>query len=156
MKGSTFDLRTLAAHHEAGHAVAAVMRGGSRLKSVTIDETVHGDGLTVHTSAPWDRSFIAWAGPWAEARLRWGDRPLDAEDDDCQTFDDYVLGQLVTHRSDAEQVRGGNASMATIDVWFMEMEHVRVAVAEVAAALLLGSTVTHDDVETLVERAWAA
>jgi len=65
------DQRTLAAYHEAGHAVAAVMRmheaDGLR-ESPTI--RADGSGLTLVRikGGTGDGHFITYAGPWAEAR----------------------------------------------------------------------------------------
>src|SRR4051794_12442550 len=53
------DPRELAAWHEAGHAVAAVMRGGSSLTSVTLGAR-HGEGLTNHRSKSFDSGFITF------------------------------------------------------------------------------------------------
>jgi hypothetical protein len=62
------DARRTAAFHEAGHAVAAVMRGGSSLTSVSLDEHLHGEGITWSRALVFDQPFLIWAGPWAEAR----------------------------------------------------------------------------------------
>lgn len=63
------DLLSVAAHHEAGHAVAAVMRGGSELTSVSVDRDRPGHGIAWSRLHLWDRPFVIWAGPWAEARM---------------------------------------------------------------------------------------
>ncbi len=62
------------AHHEAGHAVAAVVLGG-QLRDVTISgdagrTTVEPDTFPRGREAP-----IAYAGPWAQARHVAGRRP---------------------------------------------------------------------------------
>ncbi|CAM3829609.1 M50 family metallopeptidase [Tsukamurella strandjordii] len=95
------DQLDLAAHHEAGHAMAAVMRGGSSLRAASIDLDRPGHGLTRFRSAQWDFGFIAYAGPWAEARFKWGDRPLDERDEDDCEFSGYVVGVLVNQPDDA-------------------------------------------------------
>lgn len=91
--------RILAAHHEAGHAVAAVMRGGSTLTTVTLSAR-HGEGITWANHKPADLAFFAWAGPWAEARHQWDRESPAGEDDDGATLDDYITGVLLTQPGD--------------------------------------------------------
>jgi hypothetical protein len=157
--------RELAAWHEAGHAVAAVMRGESRLKSVALDEERHGAGLTEHSSKSFDNAFIAFAGPWAEARYGWGDRPLDDDDDDGLYFDDHLFGVQMEQPADAAILESARAEARaaglppdsvwhTEQVWQMELERVWSAIAAVAGALRAGATVTHEGVESLVDRAF--
>lgn len=65
---SDIDLRQMimvTAHHEAGHAVAAVLRGGT-LVSITVSDDGE-TGFTRHRSGVFDAGFIAYAGQWAEA-----------------------------------------------------------------------------------------
>lgn len=58
------------AYHEAGHAVAATMRGGAEaVRSIYIDWDQAGHGMTWHRSKVCDNPFIAYAGAWAEVRL---------------------------------------------------------------------------------------
>src|SRR5690242_3563390 len=62
------------AHHEAGHAVAAVARGGT-LHSIDLgyvdwfsdDTSRDRPATTHHSSEKWNYPFITFAGPWAEA-----------------------------------------------------------------------------------------
>lgn len=75
----------LAAWHEAGHAVAAVMRGQSTLLSVALGYR-HGEGLTRRRGKPMDDAFFAFAGPWAEDRYRGGVREVADEDQDGLTL----------------------------------------------------------------------
>lgn len=140
-------LDAVTAYHEAGHAVASCLRGGSSLTSVGF-EPGHGTGLTMFMSKPCDIPFMAFAGPYAEARHAWGDRPLDGEDDDCLTLDDYVMGVLLTQPDDRQLMAGRYESV----VWPMEIDRVWGAVEAVALLLLSGDTVTHDDVARLVDR----
>lgn len=60
----------LAAYHEAGHAVAAMMRGGGDLRATPIVRR-DGSGLTLTRvkDGTGDGHFMSYAGPWAEARL---------------------------------------------------------------------------------------
>jgi hypothetical protein len=65
--------------HEAGHAVAALIRS-CELGSVTIEPTDHTLGLTLVTPrTATDRSFVIFAGPWADARSQWPLPTLDGE-----------------------------------------------------------------------------
>ena len=84
--------RYLTAHHEAGHAVATLMRGRGELVSVTIDPTDDYLGRTSHRGNPWgdDALFVTFAGPWAEAYAEWPLHSLDGEDDDGRAFSDYL------------------------------------------------------------------
>ena len=80
--------RHLTAHHEPGHAVAALMRGGGELVSVTIEPTAEYAGHTGLRSKPFDIAFVTYAGPWAEARAQWpAEVSLDAEDGDGCVLD---------------------------------------------------------------------
>lgn len=80
------DAPRLTACHEAGHAVAAVMRGGT-FSSISIDPTVTTDGVTHVQCASCDREFVIYAGPWAEARANWPlNLSLDAVDAHGRTF----------------------------------------------------------------------
>ena len=154
--------RELAAIHEAGHAVAAVMRGDSTLTSVSLSER-HGEGITWSNGKPFDSGFSAYAGPWAEARYKWGDRPLDDEDDEGYTFDIIVVGVLLEQASDRAVWRENAAEHARIceqvgiapgareEVWNMELSRVWPAMQSVAALLLEGETVTDVQVRALVE-----
>ncbi|MGY1697374.1 hypothetical protein ACI780_20945 [Geodermatophilus sp. SYSU D00814] len=156
--------RELAAWHEAGHAVAAVMRGDSRLITVGLGDR-HGEGTTWRRGAAWDGPFVAYAGPWAEARRTWGDRDLEDEDDDGLTFDDYLLGVLLEQRDDAAVLDAASLearatglaperNRQTEMVWRMELERVWPTIAAVSKALLAGATVTHEHVDRLLDASW--
>jgi phage terminase large subunit-like protein len=59
------DWRTPFYHHESGHVVAAVKRGG-HVVSIELSE------IEPETDVPVDpasRPFVIWAGPWAQAYL---------------------------------------------------------------------------------------
>ena len=157
--------RIIYAHHEAGHVVAAVMRGGTELHSVTLGE-IHGWGLT-RSRQWWDHGFIVWAGPWAEARYLWGERPLDVEDEDGAMFADHVGGVLM-----GQSGPGGDLSeyMAAMEArnwmmmaslgpdsvremewgseqhWLLEMEEQWKVVRTIAARLHRGDRITDADV----------
>ena len=169
------DARTLAAYHEAGHAVAALMRGGSSLLSVTLSDT-HGAGITWHRSHVWDQAFIAYAGPWAESRYQWGDRPQDDLDDDGFTFDDVLGGCLLSGGADDANVIDQGLSVDSIaaemgvqadapgiadqlqqiatareSVWQIELQQAWPAIYGVAARLIAGATVTSDEVDAYLQ-----
>ncbi|MDT5410935.1 MAG: hypothetical protein QOG14_3155 [Mycobacterium sp.] len=82
--------RELTAYHEAGHAVAVLMRGGGQLHSIDIGETADYRGYTHFSAKVFDTAFITFAGPFAEARALWPLDDLDGEDENGKTFDDYV------------------------------------------------------------------
>jgi hypothetical protein len=74
-------------HHEAGHAVAALMTVDNKLDDqLTVTATlVNGRGtgkgdLLVSGDHPVQAAFIFYAGPWAEARVQWG-KPVHTLDD---------------------------------------------------------------------------
>jgi hypothetical protein len=76
--------------HEAGHAVAAVMRGGT-FSSISIDPTLAYDGGTHIQCDSRVTEFVIYAGPWAEARAAWPTGlSLDAIDAEGRTFAQYV------------------------------------------------------------------
>lgn len=83
------------AHHEAGHAVAATMRGDGAFTGLDLEATRERDAITYTRTKPCDVPFVAYAGPWAEARATWGDRPLDGQDDDGATFPDYIAAAFL-------------------------------------------------------------
>lgn len=138
MSGTASTQRSITAHHEAGHAVTSVMRGGSSFRSVDL------------------------TGPWAEARSQWpADVALDGEDDDGVTFDDCVTGVLLTQPDDLQELQPHDDHVAKlralgVDVdpyatWHRELEAAWPAVQSIAARLLDGDVLTDDDVRSLVE-----
>lgn len=161
--GMDTSLRAITAHHEAGHAVASVMRGGSSFRSVDLSNADDGHGLTLHRCKPTDGPFIAYAGPWAEARYLWpADVPLDGEDEEGTTFDEHVTGVLLGQPDDAaalaaddervQQLRAFGVEVDPYAVWHMELERVWPAVQSVAAQLLSGDVLTDADVRQTVAR----
>lgn len=162
---NTPDHRAITAHHEAGHAVAAVMRGGSTLTSITLQDD-H-SGITWHRGKPTDGPFIAYAGPWAEARHSWPEGvPLDGQDDEWLTFDDYVAGVFLHQSGDLEALRPHDEQVQQLRaqgvdvpggyaVWDHELERVWPVVREVAGRLLDGETLTDAQVRDAMEAAEA-
>jgi hypothetical protein len=74
-------------HHEAGHAVAALMTVVGDLDGSVTATLLGGKGTgNAHvasgvTSVPVQAAFIFYAGPWAEARVQWVKSALDCLDD---------------------------------------------------------------------------
>ncbi|ORL76409.1 M50 family metallopeptidase [Prescottella equi] len=67
--------RITTAVHEAGHAVAAVM-AGARIMAVTLHSDPKTPGSCTFVDLPAGKdAAVAYAGPWCEARLRFGARP---------------------------------------------------------------------------------
>ncbi len=82
---------TRIAHHEAGHAVAAVARGGELL-SITLgkvdwdgDPELDEPGGCRHISDPRNAPFVTFAGPWAEARWQTTQDPALSLDEALDT-----------------------------------------------------------------------
>ncbi|GAA1462692.1 M50 family metallopeptidase [Williamsia maris] len=75
MTDMTPEQRVYIAFHEAGHAVATVLSGGR----VGMARIVDNDPTTIGMCETYDHherddALIAWAGPYAEALARWGDK----------------------------------------------------------------------------------
>jgi hypothetical protein len=146
------DERLLTAHHEAGHAVAALMRGGGELRSITIEPTAAYQGHTGYRGKPCDSAFVTYAGPWAEARAQWALATLEDEDDDGCTFEDYVTAAFLRNADgDGEQYRRAQEADAALygpefghlaygreEHWSRELEESWPAVQQLAAMLMDG------------------
>jgi len=157
------DARTLAAYHEAGHAIAGCMRG-SILRSITLGEE-DGSGLTVHREPAGGNPLTSYAGPWAEARHIWGDRPVDEEDEGYLIFGDHLFGiflgtgaedwqELQAHYARLAELAGSLPPEISVDdlvrlteqVWARELQAVWPAIETVATRLLAGEQITHASV----------
>lgn len=176
--------RSLTAHHEAGHAVAAVMRGGGTFTSITITPTADCAGMTRTQVMVWDAPFVVYAGPWAQARARWSEPTLDDDDADGCCFEDHVFAALMENPDDFDSYRqhldhpilvarydherkmaqkhperfdnesgSFNHIAAQEHLWTFELERVWPVIEQVAQALLNGTAVTPDQVDTLL---WGA
>lgn len=164
------DERLLTAHHEAGHAVAALMRGGGQLRSITIEPTTTYLGHTGYRGKPCDTAFVTYAGPWAEARAQWVRPTLDDEDDDGCTFEDYVSvaflsnadgdGEDYRRAQEAEAAQLGEFGQQFLDLtgvrqemWSGELEQSWPLIQQVAAiAMLVDGPVAAEAAATLVDR----
>jgi hypothetical protein len=168
--------RRLTAHHEAGHTVAAMLRGGGEVVSITIDADTAtrcaGSAAIGHIHfrvKACDEEFVTYAGPWAKARAQWHEPTLDAEDDDGYVFADYVSGaflynsdgdlaDLTRLRADLRRLWADPSQFATAvkaaeAVWSHELERRWPVIEAVAAMLGAGATVTPDAVADLIEEA---
>ena len=93
--------RYIAACHEAGHAMAACMRG------VPITGLWLGpDGeaeIRIKNGSGTEYAFIAFAGPWAEVRAQWTKscRNDDAVDDDGRCFADHLAVAFCHNQKDS-------------------------------------------------------
>lgn len=165
--------RWLTACHEAGHAVATLMRGGGTFVSVTIEPTDEYEGLTHVRVKDWDSPFVSYAGPWAEARARWPlGPPIWEIDEDGGSFDDYVVGALMANPSDfqacieppteteaairqeIENYLGDgiqDADAAREQIWNRELEDAWLVIESVARLLMDGTSVTPDIVGALLD-----
>jgi hypothetical protein len=159
------DQRSVTAHHEAGHVVAAVMRGEGELRSVTIDRTDEYLGHTGFRGKPCDSAFVTYAGLWAEARAQWPHPALDGEDDDGCIFGDYVTSAFflntdgdgadyLRHRADDAALLGDHAHLleSREDVWSYELEREWPVIQQIATRLLAGEPVDDDEVRARRDR----
>jgi hypothetical protein len=167
------DTRWLTACHEAGHAVATLMRGGGTFLKVTIEPTADYEGLTRVRLKPCDVNFNCYAGPWAEARAKWPQGlPLDQFDDDGFDFDDYLLGVLISQPDDLKglsepadeteaAIRAAMTQLLGVEatrqadtnrerVWHSELDQMWPVIESVAQMLMSGAAVTARQVRALM------
>jgi hypothetical protein len=152
-------IRFRTAHHEAGHAVAAVMRGGDvhhlKLGDPTdaglLDVDRESIGVTRNTSDSWNVPFVAFAGPWAQ----WRHRKETGETEDWDLVWDWLdagsdngwdpLGDYTLMDYD-------NLTEAQIALWIEELEPHWPAIVAVAAIALAGDPVNTEVVEALIDQ----
>jgi hypothetical protein len=154
--------RYLTAFHEAGHAVAVVLRNGT-VVAIAIEpepgETHY--GATDHHGPTWANPFIAYAGPWAEARVQWPDIEISSTDDHGRSFGDYVraafensadaatYAEYLPHEESWSQDAPPTFAAKT-SMWNAELEDHWLAVRAVALRLFSGEVLRHDVVRDLV------
>lgn len=158
--------RRQTAHHEAGHAVAAVVRGGT-FHGFTLEPTLSHDGGVYVTQEPEHRDFVIFAGPWADARADWGDRPLTDVDGSGLTFHDYLRASMRSNGSDLELYAPEidqtelfysglygeetvEIPLARDDFWYAELESYWPTIKAVAAIALRGEQITVEYVQGLL------
>lgn len=156
--------RRSTAHHEAGHAVTAVARGGT-FDGFTIEATAARDGWVHVMHDPVHRDFVTFAGPWAEARAEWTGRPLDGVNEAGLTFHDCIRGILRCSDSDLrsyapeldhfalaldETASDELIPLARDDSWYGELETLWPTMAIVAEMALRGDEVTTERVRVLL------
>lgn len=91
--------------HEAGHAIAALLRGGELL-SVSIMPTREHLGKTRSRGNPSDNSFVTYAGPWAEARGGWAIETAVRDPENFgSTFSDVLILAQESNRQEMKQYR---------------------------------------------------
>ncbi|QLL08992.1 hypothetical protein [Mycobacterium vicinigordonae] len=161
--------RSSTAHHEAGHAVAAVARGGTLIKIhlgyadwSTLDTSGDLPAETHHRSSKQNLPFVTFAGPWATAKWTIQNDPgVDDFDDALEyAFDNATDGDGAKYDGVVEQLKSFSA---TVGVplgwerpweyhWINELEPLWPAVCEIAAMLIDGQTVVHDQVQAAIDR----
>jgi hypothetical protein len=155
------------AHHEAGHAVAAVARGG-KLTDVflgtvdwsTLDCSADTSGGTVHRTAYADQPFVTFAGPWFEAK--W----TVESDSGVEDFNEALEYSRGDNPGDTDKYENRVAELDSVAAklgfslvdraweaeWADELEPLWPAVCEVATMLVNGQCVTHEAVLAAVDR----
>lgn len=152
--------RIATAHHEAGHAVAAVLRGGDvhhlKLGDPTDAGLLDADrelvGAARVTLDPGDVPFMAFAGPWAEWRL--GTETGETADWDLvwDWLDCDSAGMMCDPLSDYSLMDYDNLTEAQIALWVKELGPQWPAIVAVAAVALAGDPVNTEVVKALIER----
>ena len=153
------DVLAMTAHHEAGHAVAAAMRGHEPYL-IRIDQQGGGHTRYGARGAYDDAAFIAYAGIWAEARYIWAGRPesVTTSANDDSEFIDMVTGVTMEQGDDYSVVHdhfamlaaslGTNVEEATYKTWDRELEDVWPYIQEQARLVMAGvwKPIRRDDV----------
>lgn len=152
--------------HEAGHAVAADLRGGT-VRSIAIKQPGLNPG---HTDIRWssthdkrrNTAFVAFAGPWAEARASWtADDPIWADDASRRAFDEAV-GEAFRENPDdfnlyepdealADAFLGGSRQLPTArdPRWHLELEALWPAMQKLARMVLRSDTSASEMLQAL-------
>jgi len=150
------DVPERTAFHQAGHAIATALRDRSSLRPLTITATDDLRDSTCHRSPGRDPGFVAWAGPWAQARAEWSEGPLDKVGDEFVFADHLLTAYLGGGHPDWVIVEQHFASLpwasmraGTERVWGMELSRMWPAIQQVAEWLLVGEPVTDQRVRDL-------
>ncbi|MDH6248009.1 hypothetical protein [Mycobacterium sp. OTB74] len=163
-----FDFRSredaCTAHHEAGHAVAVVVRGGELVSVALVAWSANPamSGTTRHRSAQTAQPFVLFAGPWAEARWTVEHDP-DVDDlaealsyawENSYDGDTDLYEDRVAKLSDlADRLGLGARGRAWEFEWSNELDELWPVICQVAALLIDGQTVTHGCVRSLLDTA---
>jgi hypothetical protein len=156
------------AHHEAGHAVAAVVRGGyvveiqlGRVDWLSHEETDDEIGFVRHRTALTNQPFVTFAGPYAEAKWM---VESDPDVDDLNDAIDYAWsnnsdGDSAKYDDFTAPLRELAAELGLSPVgpawemqWSDELDDLWPVIVEVAAMLLRGEDVTHAQVLDAINR----
>ena len=155
------------AHHEAGHAVAAVVRGGTlhdvflgKVDWSTDDDSADTPGGTMHQTAWEAQPFVTFAGPWAEAiwMLEHEDDVDDIDEALGYAWDNNIDGDAAKYEDRVSILSGAAAQLGFPTIgrawewqWSNEFEPLWPVVCQVAALLIDGQPVTHTVVRSLLD-----
>ena len=168
----TTDERYITGCHEAGHAVAALMRGGGEITSITIKSTPTTSGTPGNGSSHLTARYHL-RGPWAEARAQWTDPTFDGCDGDGCLFEDLVTAAFLRNydgdateykqaldRDPAEIARragvfdelarrSGEEIPDREEMWSRQLECAWPVIQQLAVRLLAGPVSGEDDDEVV-------
>jgi hypothetical protein len=165
------DART--AHHEAGHAVAAVVRGG-KLVHVHMESARQWDGrtegiagVTRHMSHRNNQPFVIFAGVWADAKWQVSNEPDIDGDEPLDVMNEYLWPELNFAQGDdgweyesrvlefeslsAELGFSNNIPRSWEFDWANELNDLWPAICAVATMILEGMVVDHDAVTDAID-----
>ncbi len=141
--------------HEAGHAVAAVSRGGRLVRfDVPFDDfedkaDAVGQPLVTHDSDPHDHAFITYAGVWVTARWM-----VEHEPDvgDLREALDYAIAEHSGPGSDAAKLRAAGVDLdAPHDEWDTELARLWPAVGRVADRFIDSGRIDHAEIAAILQ-----
>jgi len=129
------------AYHEAGHAIAAELCGvrWTSVASYPYNTRSGTVGLTrfLPGAPPKDRAFIAWAGPWAEARY---------------TGEDLLTVQLQHGLSDLNTVTAMGWHLVDDEEWALDLRLYLPEIEALAERLVERGHIYADDDSERIER----
>lgn len=103
------------AYHEAGHAVAAAMRGFGHFDEAVLSVRANaGSGIDWGAAPGPALPFVAYAGPWAQARARWAELGCAGEDEGGRRFEEHVADEVLRCPRDAMAVALAEYDIATL------------------------------------------
>lgn len=140
--------------HEAAHAVSAVHRGGRVIEILIADDQCH----VLHESSQSAQPFVTWAGIWCDARTL----IETGEESDFDIALDYALDMncdgdaqryelLVEPLKNVAKMLGLEPVGHTWEIdWADELDDLMPAIEAVAARLVDGARVEHNEVAAAV------